>query len=123
MGSLADLRRSLAGCRLLALDTMVFSYHLADSPRYAALTSAVLEAVESGQVAGLITTLTLVPVDVPLAREAALVRACGLRMPDAINVAAARLYGADAMVTNDRRWVGRVATPALLLLDDYLDEG
>jgi hypothetical protein len=34
-----------------------------------------------------------------------------------------RLYGADAMVTNDRRWAGRVATPALLLPDDYLGEG
>ncbi len=154
MGSVADLRRSLAGCRTLALDTMVFSYHLANSPRYITLTSAVLEAVESGQVAGLITTLTLaevlaapaqadnrialqdyeiylthfpnlrlVPLDVPLAREAALVRACGLRMPDAINVAAARLYGADAIVTNDRRWAGRVTAPAVLLLDDYLGEG
>jgi predicted nucleic acid-binding protein len=153
MGSVADLRRSLAGCHLLALDTIVFSYHLANSPRYASLTSAVLEAVESGQVAGLITTLTLaevlaapaqagnqtalqdyeiylthfpnlrlVPLDVALAREAALVRAGGLRLPDAINVAAARLYGADAMVTNDRRWVGRVAAPAVLLLDDYLGE-
>jgi predicted nucleic acid-binding protein len=153
MGSVADLRRSLAGCRLLALDTIVFSYHLANSPRYAFLTGAVLEAVESGQVAGLITTLTLaevlaapaqagnqtalqdyeiylthfpnlrlVPLDVALAREAALVRAGGLRLPDAINVAAARLYGADAMVTNDRRWVGRVAAPAVLLLDDYLGE-
>ncbi len=27
MGSIADLRRSLVGCRMLALDTMVFSYH------------------------------------------------------------------------------------------------
>ena len=154
MGSVADLRRALAGCHLLALDTIVFSYHLAASPRYAPLTSAVLEAVESGQVPALITTLTLaevlaaaaqagsrqalqdyeiylthfpnlrlVPLDVPLAREAALVRACGLRMPDAINVAAARLYGADAILTNDRRWAGRVATPAVWLLDDYLGEG
>ncbi len=155
MGSVADLRRSLAGCRLLALDTMVLSYHLANSPRYIPLTTAILEAVESGQVAGLMTTITLaevlaapaqagnrqamqdyeiylihfpnlrlVPVDVALAREAALVRAAaGLRMPDAINVAAARLGGADAIVTNDRRWIGRVTEPAVMLLDDYLGDG
>jgi predicted nucleic acid-binding protein len=99
----------------------------------------VLAAVESGQVAGLTTTVTLaelltvparaedrralldyelyltrfpnlrlVPLDAALARETALVRAAtGLRMPDAVQVAAARLAGADAIVTNDRRWFWR----------------
>jgi len=43
-----------------------------------------------------------------------------LRTPDAIQVAAARLGGADAIVTNDRRWVGRVREPALVMLDDYV---
>jgi hypothetical protein len=100
-----DLRRLLSGLRLVALDTMVFVYHLADHPRYSALTTAVLEAIESGQVAGLTTTVTLaeiltapaktgdrralqdcelyltrfpnlkiVPLDVALAHETALVR-------------------------------------------------
>jgi predicted nucleic acid-binding protein len=58
------------------------------------------------------------PLDVALARETALVRGeTGLRTPDAIQVAAARLAG--AIVTNDRRWVGRVVTPAVVVLEDY----
>lgn len=150
-----DLLRRLADCRLIALDTMVFSYHLADHPRYAALTTAVLGAVEVGQLAGLTTTVTLaeiltvpakagdrqalqdyelyltrfpnlkiVPLDAPLARETALIRGeTGLRTPDAVQVAAARLADADAILTNDHRWVGRVDRPAVLLLDDYATPG
>jgi len=64
--------------------------------------------------------LRLAPLDTTLARETALVRATsGLRMPDAVQVAAARLAGADAIVTNDHRWAGRVQGPAVLMLDDY----
>lgn len=153
MGGVGKLRQAISGCELLVLDTMVFSYHLSDHPRYASLTAVVLGTIESGKVAGLTTTLTLaelltvpaqgndrramqeyelylthfpnlriLPLDVVLAREAAQVRAAtGLRMPDAIQVAAARLSGADAIVTNDRRWAGRVTQPALVLLDDYVD--
>ena len=44
-------------------------------------------------------------------------------LTNAVNLAAARLYGADAIVTNDRRWVGRVTEPAVVLLDDYLGDG
>lgn len=65
--------------------------------------------------------LQLIPLDNSLARETALVRAeTGLRMPDAVQVAAARLSGADGIVTNDRRWRGKVVGITLLLLDDYL---
>jgi predicted nucleic acid-binding protein len=65
--------------------------------------------------------LQLAPMDVDLARETALVRAeTGLRTPDAIQVAAGRLHRADAIVTNDLRWRGRVVRPDLILLDDYL---
>jgi predicted nucleic acid-binding protein len=131
---------------------MVFSYQLANHPRYAPLTSVVLKAVESGQIAGLISTVTLaeiltlpakagdrqamqdyelylthfpnlrlVTLDTALARETALVRAAtGLRTPDAIQVATARLAGADAIVTNDRRWDGKVTDPALVMLDSFL---
>ena len=146
-----DFRRLLAGLHLVALDTMVFVYHLANHPRYAALTTAVLEAVETGQLAGMTTTVTLAeimtapakvgdrqafqdyelyltrfpnlqiaPLEVALARETALVRgATGLRTPDAIQVAAARLVNADAIITNDRRWIGRVDRPAVVVLDEY----
>ena len=147
-----ELRHALSEHKLLALDTMVFCYHLAGHARYAPLTRAVLEWIESGRANGLTTTVTLaevltlpaqaadlramqdyelyitrfphlqvVPLDADLARETARVRAqLRLRMPDAVQVAAARLYGADALVTNDRRWAGRVDTPPVLLLDDYL---
>ena len=65
--------------------------------------------------------MRLVPLDVALARETALVRAAfKLRMPDAVHVAAARLAGADAIVTNDRRWAERVKQPEMVLLDDYV---
>jgi uncharacterized protein len=146
------LRTRLAGLRSVLLDTMVFAYHLADHPDYGALTYTLLGAVESGAIAGLVTTVTLaelltqparagdrramqeyelflthfpnlqmVPLDVDLARETALVRAeTGLRVPDAIQVAAGRLLGAGAIVTNDLRWRGRVMRPDLILLDDYL---
>lgn len=147
-----SLRQILDGYPLVFLDTMVFSYQLANHPRYAPLTSVVLKAVESGQIAGLTSTVTLaeiltlpakagdqramqdyelylthfpnlvvVSLDTALARETARVRAAtGLRMPDAIQVATARLARADAIVTNDRRWTGRVTDPALVMLDSYL---
>jgi predicted nucleic acid-binding protein len=131
---------------------MVFSYHLGRHPQYSPLTQAILAAIESGQVEGLITTLALselltrpaqandrramldyelyitrfpnlrlVPLDVRLARETARVRAkTRLRTPDAIQIAAAQLYGADAIVTNDHRWQDRGPSPDLVLLDRYL---
>jgi predicted nucleic acid-binding protein len=149
--SVEALVGALAGRRLVFLDTMVFSYQLSNHPRYAPVTTAVLAAVEAGQVAGVTTTislaeiltvparagdeqalrdyelyltqfpnLTIVPLDLALARQAALVRAATrLRTPDAIQVAAAQQAGAGAIVTNDRRWVGRVTGPALVLLEDY----
>ena len=46
-----------------------------------------------------------------------------MRMPDAIQVAAARLASADAIVTNDHRWAGRVTEPLVVMLDDYLERG
>jgi hypothetical protein len=65
--------------------------------------------------------LCVLTLDVALARETARVRAASrLRTPDAIQVVAACLGGADAIVTNGHRWVGRVSKPALVMLDDYL---
>ena len=66
--------------------------------------------------------LEIVPLDIAVARETALVRAgAGLRTPDAIQVATARVHGADAVVTHDRRWAGKFARPAVIPLDDFLD--
>jgi hypothetical protein len=51
-----------------------------------------------------------------------LVRAeTGLRTPDAVQVAAARVSGADAIITNDRRWAGRVTRPALVMLEEFAE--
>ncbi len=151
------LKERLADLQTVLLDTSVFAYHLADHPQYSPLTTAVLAAIESGSLKGLVTTLTLsellaqparagnrravqeyelflthfphlqvAPVDVELGREAAWVRGeTGLRAPDALQIAAARLHGADAIVTNDPRWREHVTRPEVILLDDYLgsDEG
>lgn len=146
-----DLRGEIGAHRLLMVDTPVFSYHLSDHPRYSSLTATILEAIESGKVAGLTSAITIAeiltlpaqagdqqalqdyelfltsfpnlrvaPLDVTLARETALVRAAtGLRTPDAVQVAAARLYGADAIITNDHRWAARVTTPPVILLDTF----
>lgn len=35
-------------------------------------------------------------------------------------VTAARLAGADAILTNDRRWAGRVLAPMVVVLEDYV---
>lgn len=65
--------------------------------------------------------LQIVPVDMRLAREAALVRAeTRLKTPDAIQVAAARMYNCDLIITNDRPWEKRIVNPQVLMLDDYL---
>jgi predicted nucleic acid-binding protein len=65
--------------------------------------------------------LRLVPLDADLARETAGVRAeTGLRVPDAVQVAAAHLHGAHALVSNDHRWRSCVHSPTLILLDEYL---
>lgn len=65
--------------------------------------------------------LQIVPVDVRLAREAALVRAeTRLKTPDAIQIAAARIYGCDLIITNDRPWEKRVTHPTVLMLADHL---
>jgi predicted nucleic acid-binding protein len=148
------LRNEIGAHRLVLLDTPVFSYHLSDHPQYAPLTAVILEAIESGRVAGLTSTVTVAEIltlpaqaadhramqdyelfltgfpnlqvaslDVPLARETALVRAAtGLRTPDAVQVAAARLYGADAIITNDHRWAARVTSPVVYLLDAYIEQ-
>ena len=149
---LDSLLRTIDDCRLLMLDTMVFSYHLSDHPQYAPLTQVILEAVESGAVPAVTSTMTLaelltmaartddrrameeyelylthfpnlqlIPLGVEVARQAALIRAeTSLRMPDAVQVATARIAGADMIVTNDRRWERTISQPPLILLDRFV---
>lgn len=65
--------------------------------------------------------LTIVPVDYPVAKIAAQVRArYGLRLPDALHVASAFFSGAKIFITNDQR-LKSIKTPKVLCLSDYID--
>ena len=66
--------------------------------------------------------LTILPLDIEIAREAAHIRArTRLPAPDAVILATAHKAGADAIITNDRRWRNKLNRPDILFLDDYLD--
>lgn len=59
------------------------------------------------------------PVDASLARRAVTIRAqYGIRVPDALQVAAALEMGATVFVTNDRR-LSKLNELAVIVLDDY----
>ncbi len=61
----------------------------------------------------------VLPVDSSLARRAVTIRAnYNLRVPDALQIAAAMEAGATAFVTNDRRLI-KVQELKVLLFDDY----
>lgn len=69
--------------------------------------------------------LTVVPVDYPVAREAAAIRALtGLRTADALVMATAGVSGASVLVGNDERWKSAVDKLgngiALCLLSDFV---
>ena len=54
--------------------------------------------------------LTVLPVDLTVAVQAATIRATtGLGLPDAIVVASGLLAGCEAIVTNDEQWHRRLA--------------
>jgi predicted nucleic acid-binding protein len=54
--------------------------------------------------------LTVLPVDLPVAVQAATLRAStGIRTPDAMIVASGLLAGCEAIITNDEQWRRRLA--------------
>jgi predicted nucleic acid-binding protein len=66
--------------------------------------------------------LTIVPVDTALARSIAQTRAAtGMRMPDAVQIAAASFAGVDVIIGNDKQWRGKVGSRTYLILDDFRD--
>ena len=66
--------------------------------------------------------LRVIPLDEAVARELALVRAAtGLRTPDAVQVASARVHGADVILSNDRQRHSRVSDPPVVLLEPYAE--
>ena len=153
MGGVKRLRDDLARYNRIALDTMILIYVMERHPRYFALAREVLESIESGQLEGAVSVVTLTelltapaqaddvaamrdyelyllnfpnlsihPLDIDMAREAAHMRAhTGLPAPDAIILATARKAGADAIITNDKRWRHKLTHPPVLLIEDYLD--
>jgi predicted nucleic acid-binding protein len=55
-------------------------------------------------------SLTSLPVDLPVATQAATLRAMtGIRLPDALVIAAGLLSGCEAIVSNDEDWRRRIA--------------
>ena len=65
--------------------------------------------------------LTIVPIDVEVATEAAHLRAStGLPTPDAIILATAVQTKAKAIITNDKRWRNKLSDIDIILLEDYL---
>jgi len=69
----------------------------------------------------LFPNLTLLPIDVPLAKIAARLRAqFRCKLPDALQVAAALQAQADVFITNDRDLQKRITDPQVILLDDYV---
>jgi predicted nucleic acid-binding protein len=69
----------------------------------------------------LFPNLTLLPVDVQLAKTAARLRAqFRCKLPDALQIAAALQMQADVFITNDRDLQKRITDPRVILLDDYV---
>jgi predicted nucleic acid-binding protein len=67
--------------------------------------------------------LSILPLDVEIAREAAHLRAStGLPTPDAVILATARKSGADAVITNDKRWHHKFSQPDILLFEEYISD-
>lgn len=65
-------------------------------------------------------TLSFLPVDERLAEAAALIRArSGVRLPDAVQIAAAIQGGATAFISNDKR-LRRIDALEVMILADYL---
>ena len=69
----------------------------------------------------LFPNLTLLPVDVELAKIAARLRArFRLKLPDALQIAAAAMAHTDVFITNDRELQKKVVEPAIVLLADFV---
>ena len=135
--------------RLVALDANALIYVLEDSEEFGARARAAVDALDDGVLAASMATvgqveilagpsrigdasifehtadeirsigLTLVPLTIAVAEDAAWLRGRGgLDVADAIHVASARAAGATALITNDRR-IGAQAGLEVFYLDDH----
>ena len=116
---------------LLLMDTAPIIYVLERHPEFAQRFEPLFESHAAGKLAFAVTTVTIaevltgprngadgalfqeyrllleswrvVPLDIEIAAEAALLRSrYGLKLPDAVQAASARVINAHALVTNDR---------------------
>jgi len=129
----------LARCRRVNLDTNILVYYLEDEPRRSELVTGLFRLVFGGSLEAVISVvvqmellvkaiktgdpdraervmeltdlLRVVGVSPLLAMEAAVVRAAGLQVADALVLATGIVAECDATLTNDRRW--ERALPAL----------
>jgi predicted nucleic acid-binding protein len=80
-------------------------------------------AAEYEQILTRSTGITVIPLDLALLRLAAQLRAtCGLKTPDALQVAAALESGCSGFLTNDER-IPQVPGLRVLRAQDYLEPG
>ncbi|HXO42151.1 MAG TPA: PIN domain-containing protein [Thermoanaerobaculia bacterium] len=80
-------------------------------------------AAEYEQILTRSTGITLIPLDLALLRLAAQLRAtCGLKTPDALQLAAALESGCSVFLTNDER-IPQVPGLRVLRAQDYLEPG
>ena len=148
----AELERELARHTIIGIDTTPFIYLWEKHPRYFALSASLLRYLDSPQVWGITSIITLIeicvypqrqgrldlvrayerallhsrqvrmlPIDTKLAQHAVVLRARhDVRVPDALQIAAALESGATLFVTNDRR-LRRVSEIDVLLFDEYVE--
>ena len=146
----ARFLRALAGAQRVGVDTQVLIYHFEDVAPYADLTTRLLTRAAAGHLQLIVSAVTVSELLVkPLqtgktfswletalgalpdlvrgditwdtARIGAELRVrTRLPLADALILASGVEHGAQAMITNDRKWQSRQLPYRILLLDDYL---
>jgi len=146
----ARFLRALAGTQRVGVDTQILIYHFEDVSPYADLTTRLLTRAAAGHLQLIVSAVTvsellvrplrtggtfawletalgalpdLVRGDVTwdTARIGADLRArTRLPLPDALILASAIEHGAQAIITNDRKWQSRQLPCRVLMLDDYV---
>ena len=148
-GSALKLRRAVERHKVISLDTAPLIYYIEDVAPYADLVEPVFGLLENHSlravtsIAEILTkpfadknfsladeikftlksfsALTVLPVDEKLAEAAALIRArYAIRLPDALQVAAAIQGEATLFLTNDKR-TKKVDAVEVLALSDFLN--
>jgi predicted nucleic acid-binding protein len=143
-GNALKLRRVIEKHKIIGLDTAPFIYYIEDAAPYADLLDPVFTLLENHALRAVTSTVTfaeiltkpladeikftiksfsslsVVSIDEKLAETAALIRArYTIRLPDALQLAAAIQEEATLFLTNDKR-VKRLDAIQVLILSDFL---